>query len=185
LEIAACDEKVQKMAPNDLKSLDAELKSAPAFRDSKATTKSSVHRRAERPAMRERAASAAALPVRFSLVLRGFGLLGFCTLHSPEVEVEQRLLFVSLILILFAQAQNFLQHLYVETLSLGLGEDFFLALVQRLEFFLDLFDALDEGQNAITRDTSRVGHALPHFDGPKGYDGEGCRRVNDSIEIPD
>jgi hypothetical protein len=124
-------------------------------------------------------------PDLFSLVLCGFGLLGFCVLHSPEIEVEQRLLFVPLVLILFTQAQNFLQHLYVETLSLGLGEDFFLALVQRFEFFLDLFDALDEGQNAITRDSSRVGHALPHVDGRKGYDGEGCRKVNDSIEIPD
>jgi hypothetical protein len=100
-KIATCG-KLQKKAPNDLKSLDAELKSAPAFRNSEATTKSSVHRRAS--GLRCAGGQLRPPPSPVSLVLCGFGLLGFCALHSPEIEVEQRVLFVSLVLILFTQA---------------------------------------------------------------------------------
>jgi hypothetical protein len=56
-------------------------------------------------------------------------------------------LFVALVLVLLPQSKNFLQYFYVEALSFGLVEDFFLTLTQLLEFFLDAFDAFDEGQN--------------------------------------
>jgi hypothetical protein len=91
-----------------------------------------------------RATRVVALPID-STDLRRFGLRGRRILYGPEIEVEQRVLFVALVLILFAQAKDFLQHLYVETLSLGLGEDFLLALIQRLKLFVDVLNALDEG----------------------------------------
>jgi hypothetical protein len=105
-------------------------------------------------------------------------------LYGPKIEVEQRLLFVALIPILFAQAKDFLQHFYVEALSLGLGEDFLLALIQRLKVFVDVLNALDERQNTITRNSNRVGHAVPLCDGSKGYGSEGCRDVNAPVPIP-
>src|ERR1700722_15019455 len=113
-----------------------------------------------------------------------FGLHGRRILYRREIEVEQRLLFVALVLILFAQAKDFLQHFHVEALSLGLGEDFFLALIQRLKFFVDVLNTLDERQNTITRNSNRVGHAVPLCGGSKGYGGEGCPKVNASGLIP-
>ena len=74
-------------------------------------------------------------------------------LHGSEIQVEQGLLFVALVLVLLAQAQDFLEDFHVEALSLGLFEDFLLALVQRLDLFVDAFNALDEGANAIARDS--------------------------------
>lgn len=130
-----------------------------------------------------RAVRAAALP-NDSTDLCRFGLLGRRILYGPQIEVEQRLLFVALVLILFAQAKDFLQHFYVEALSFGLGKDFLLALIQRLKFFVDVLDALDERQNTITRNSNRVGHAVPLCDGSKGYGGEGCREVNAFVLIP-
>jgi hypothetical protein len=73
-------------------------------------------------------------------------------LHGSEIQVEQRLLFVALVLVLLAQAQDFLKDSHIEALSLGLSEDFFLALIQRLDLFVDAFNALDEGANAVAWD---------------------------------
>jgi len=92
----------------------------------------------------ERAVWAAALPID-STVLCGFGLDGLRILYCSEIEVDQRLLFVALVRVLFAQAKDFLQHFHVEALSLGLREYFFLTFIQRLEFFVDVLNALDEG----------------------------------------
>jgi hypothetical protein len=111
-------------------------------------------------------------------------LRGRRILYGPQIEVEQRLLFVALVRILFAQAKDFLQHFYVEALSLGLGEDFLLALISGLKFFVDVLDALDERENMISRNSNRVGHAVPLCDGSKGYGGEGCREVNAFVLIP-
>jgi hypothetical protein len=60
-------------------------------------------------------------------------------LHSSEIQVEQGLLFFALVLVLLAQAQNFPEDLHIEALSLDLCEDFLLALVQRLDLFVDAF----------------------------------------------
>ena len=76
--------------------------------------------------MSGRAARVVALPIDSTDLCR-FGLRGRRILYGPEIEVEQRLLFVALVLILFAQAKDFLQHFYVEALSLGLGKSSFLA----------------------------------------------------------
>ena len=62
-------------------------------------------------------------------------------------------LFVALVLVLLAQAQNLPEDFHIETLSLGLCEDLLLALVQRLDLVVDVLNALDEGANAITRDS--------------------------------
>ncbi len=115
--------------------------------------------------------------------LCGFGLAGLRVLHSAQIQVEQRLLFVTLVLVLLSQAKDFFQHFYVEALSLGLGEDFLLALIQRLEFFVDVLNALDERQNTITWNSNCVGHAEPFFDESKGYGGQGCREVNGLDQI--
>jgi hypothetical protein len=69
------------------------------------------------------------------------------------MQVEQRLLFVALVLVLLAQAQDFLEDFHIEALSLGLCEDFLLVLIQRLDLFVDAFNPLDEGTNAIAWDT--------------------------------
>jgi hypothetical protein len=41
------------------------------------------------------------------------------------------------------------EDLLIEALSLGLREDFLLALIQRLDLFDDVLDSLDERANAI------------------------------------
>ena len=88
---------------------------------------------------------------------------GHCHRGSPEIQVEQGLLFVALVLVLLAQAQDFPEDFHIEALSLGLCEDFLLALVQRLDLFVDAFNALDKGANAIAWDSCRVCHACSLF----------------------
>ena len=41
----------------------------------------------------------------------------------------------------------------------GLYEDFLLAFIQRLDLFVDAFNPLDKGANAIAWDSCRVCHA--------------------------
>ena len=77
-------------------------------------------------------------------------------LHGSEIQVEQGLLFVALVLVLLAEARDFPEDFHIEALSLGLCEDFLLALIQRLDLFVDAFNALDEGANAIAWDSCRV-----------------------------
>jgi hypothetical protein len=60
-------------------------------------------------------------------------------------------LFVVLVLVLPAQAQEFPEDFHIEALSLGLREDFLLALIQRLDLFVDPFNALDEGAKCDRR----------------------------------
>ena len=64
---------------------------------------------------------------------------------------SSKILFVPLVLVLLAQTQDFLEDFHIEALSLGLREDFLLALAQRLDLFVDAFNTLDEGANAIAR----------------------------------
>src|ERR1700722_12061071 len=61
--------------------------------------------------------------------------------------------------LLLAQAQDFPEDFHIKALTLGLCKDFLLALVQRLDLFVDVFNAIDKGANAIARDSCRVGHA--------------------------
>src|ERR1700722_10413143 len=93
------------------------------------------------------------------LTLRRLCLRRAGAFHGSEIQVEQGLLFVALVLVLLAQAQDFSEDFHVEALSLGLCEDFLLALVQRLDLLVDAFNALDEGANAIAGDSCRVSHA--------------------------
>jgi hypothetical protein len=46
-----------------------------------------------------------------------------------------------------------------------------------------VLNALDERQNTITGNSNRVSHAEPFLDESKGYGGEGCREVNELIQI--
>jgi hypothetical protein len=64
-------------------------------------------------------------------------------LHGLEIQVEQGLLFVALVLVLLAQAQDFSEDFHIEALTLGLCEDFLLALIQRFDLFVDVFNALE------------------------------------------
>jgi hypothetical protein len=84
-------------------------------------------------------------------------------LHGSEIQVEQGLLFVALVLVLLAQAQDFLDDFQIEALALGLCEDFLLALIQRLDLFVDAFNSLDKGANAIAWDSCRVCDARSFF----------------------
>jgi hypothetical protein len=61
---------------------------------------------------------------------------------------------LAFVLVLLAQAQNFPKDFHIEALSLGLCEDLLLALTQRLDLFVDAFNSLDEGANAIAGDSS-------------------------------
>ena len=72
---------------------------------------------------------------------------------------SKELLFVALVLVLLAKAQDLPEDFHIEALSLGFCEDFFLALIQRLDLVVDVLDSLDEGANAIARDSCRVRHA--------------------------
>ncbi len=45
---------------------------------------------------------------------------------------------VTFVLILFAQAKDFLDYLHVEAFAFGLRENFLFALVQGLDLFLDI-----------------------------------------------
>ena len=63
------------------------------------------------------------------LALRRLYLRRAGALHGPEVQVEQGLLFVALVFVLLAQAQDLPEDFHIEALSLGLREDFLLALI--------------------------------------------------------
>ena len=73
------------------------------------------------------------------------------------------ILFVALVLVLLAQAQDLPEDLHIEALSLCLCEDFLLALIQRLDLFVDAFSSLDAGANAIAWNSCRVCHACSLF----------------------
>ena len=62
---------------------------------------------------------------------------------ATSIQVKQGLLFVALVLVLLAQAQDFLEDFHIEALSLGFSVDFLLALIQRLDLFVNAFNALD------------------------------------------
>ena len=72
-------------------------------------------------------------------------------------------MFVALVLVRLAQAQDLPEDFHLEALSLGLSEDFLLAFIQRLDLLVDAFNALDEGANAIAWNTRRVCHAYSLF----------------------
>ena len=97
------------------------------------------------------------------LALRRLCLRRAGALHGSEIQVEQGLLFVALLLVLLAQAQDLPEDLHIEALSLGLCEDFLLALIQCLDLFLDAFNSLDEGANTIAWNSCRVRHACSLF----------------------
>ena len=59
---------------------------------------------------------------------------------------------ISFVLVLLTQADDFLDNFKVEAFALGFLENFLLALVQGLDLFLDVFDALNDGANAIAGD---------------------------------
>jgi hypothetical protein len=58
-----------------------------------------------------------------------------CVLHGSKIQVKQGFLFTAIVLVLLGQAQDFPEDFHIEALSLGLGEDLLLALVQRLDLF--------------------------------------------------
>src|SRR5208283_5754966 len=112
------------------------------------------------------------------LALRRPCLRRASALHGPEIQVEQGLPFIALVLVLLAQAQDFPEDLHIEALSLGLCEGFLLALVQRLDLFIDAFNSLDKGADAIAWDSCRVCHACSFFQEGIRYSDEGHREVN-------
>jgi hypothetical protein len=73
---------------------------------------------------------------------------------------------------------------HIEALSLGLCEDFLLALIQRLDLFVDAFNALDEGANAIAWDSCRVCHACSFVQEGIRYSDESHREVNREASTP-
>jgi hypothetical protein len=76
--------KLQKKAPSALKSLDAELKSAPAFRCSNATVNHPAHRSAGRPGRHERGGATTAWRL-------GGGLPPACQTGAPRSTVCERM----------------------------------------------------------------------------------------------
>src|SRR5262249_52330433 len=61
---------------------------------------------------------------------------------------------------LLANAQHFPQHLDVEAVALGFRKDLPLALVELLDFLVDVLDALDDGPQLIAWNVSRSAHGL-------------------------
>ena len=53
---------------------------------------------------------------------------------------SKELLFVALVLVLLAKAQDLPEDFHIEALSLGFCEDFFLALIQRLDLVVDVLE---------------------------------------------
>src|SRR5262245_57931846 len=66
-------------------------------------------------------------------------------LDRMHVEVEERFLFVPLLLVLLANADHFTEYFDVEAVALGFREDFPLGFVQFLDLLVDVLDALDDG----------------------------------------
>src|SRR5438132_7504 len=64
-------------------------------------------------------------------------------LDGAKIGLEQRLLLVTLLLVLLAQPNDLAQDLHVEAVALGFGIDVLLVLVERLDLLLDPLDALD------------------------------------------
>jgi hypothetical protein len=111
-------------------------------------------------------------------------LLGRRILDCPEIKVEERFLFVALILVLFAQAEDFLEDFDVEAFAFGFGKNLLLPLVQRFEFFLDMLNALDERQYAITRNSNRIVHAAFLLDGRKARSPKVVERLTPRFQSP-
>src|SRR3984957_4695447 len=118
------------------------------------------------------------------LALRRLCLRRAGALHGSEIQVEQGLLFVALVFVLLAQAQDFPEDFHIEALSLGLREDFLFALIQRLDLFVDAFNALDEGANAIAWDSGRVCHACSFVQEGIRCSDESHREVNREASTP-
>ena len=66
----------------------------------------------------------------------------------------------ALVLVLLSELDDLLEDLHVEALSLGLGEDFLLGLVQLLDLVLDLLDALHERADPIAWNSNDVTHGF-------------------------
>src|SRR5690348_6024654 len=81
-------------------------------------------------------------------------------LDGVHVEIEERFLLVSLLLVLLANADHFPQHLDVEAIALRFRKDLPLGLVQFLDFLVDVLDALDDGPQLITWNVGRSAHGL-------------------------
>jgi hypothetical protein len=77
--------------------------------------------------------------------------------HGSKIQVQQGVLFVALVLVLLAQPQDFPVDFNIEAFSLGLCEDFLLALIQRLDLFVDAFNSLDKRAVFVMRAPSSRG----------------------------
>jgi hypothetical protein len=86
--------------------------------------------------------------------------------------------FVALVFVLLAQPKDFFQHLHIEAFAFGLGQNLLLPFIQRLNFFVDVLDALDKRANAIARYSHRVCHVSPRIDAEVRYGCESNRKVN-------
>src|SRR5215813_344538 len=77
-----------------------------------------------------------------------------------HVEVEERFLFVPLLLVLLANADHFTEYFDVEAVALGFREDFPLGFVEFLDLLVDVLDALDDGPQLIAWNVGRSAHGL-------------------------
>ena len=90
-------------------------------------------------------------------------------------------MFVALVFVLLAQPKDFFQHLHIEAFAFGLGQNLLLPFIQRLNFFVDVLDALDKRANAIARYSHRVCHVSPLIDAEIRYGYESKPEVNRAV----
>jgi hypothetical protein len=65
-------------------------------------------------------------------------------LQERPIEIEQGFVLVALIFVQLAEAKNFFQHLQIKAFAFRSRQDLFFPLVQRLDLFVEVLDALDE-----------------------------------------
>src|SRR5580704_7872572 len=81
-------------------------------------------------------------------------------LDCVHIEVEERFVLVTLLLVFLADADHFPQHLDVEAVALGFRKYLPLGLVQLLDLLVDVLDALDDGPQLIAWNVGRSAHGL-------------------------
>jgi hypothetical protein len=93
-----------------------------------------------------------------------------------EVHIQQRRMFLKLLLILFPDPDHLAEDLHVEALTLRLGVDVLLIIGEPFDFLLDPLDALDKGAQLITGNSTWGTHDLLRMaamaDSRSGYQGE-------------
>src|SRR5690606_16996519 len=96
-----------------------------------------------------------------------------------QIELKDRLLLLTLCLVLLAQTDHLTQRLRIETIAFGFGIDFLDVVGDGRLFFLEPLDTLDDGPQLVLRDAARSRRRITvRHDGLSTYTND-CERRDD------